>query len=71
MTSENGQDLDQQSALLLLMIQQQPPLLPPPRLALHPLLPHTLRFGEVESGRSTRSAEPGPKYLSVPCLEDK
>lgn len=69
MTSENGQDLDQHSALRLLMIQQ-PPLLPL-RPAPHPPLPHTLRFGEVESGRSIRSSEPGPKSLSVPCLEDK
>lgn len=69
MTSENGQDLDQHPALRLLMIQQ-PPLLPL-RPALHPPLPRTHRFGEVESGRSIRSSEPGPKSLSVPCLEDK
>lgn len=69
MTSENGQDLDQHPALRLLTIQQ-PPLLPL-RPALHPPLPRTLRFGEVESGRSIRSSEPGPKSLSVPCLEDK
>lgn len=41
------------------------------RLALPPLPPHTLRFGEMEPGQSTRSAEPGPKSLSVPCLAEE
>lgn len=69
MTGKNGQDLDRLSALLPLMTQRQ--LGPVPRPAPRPLLPRTLRFGETESGRSSRSAEPGPKCPSVPCLRDK
>ena len=71
MTAESEQNLDQQSAPLLLTIQILLPLLqllllPPPllRLALlRPPPPHTLRSGGMEPGRSTHSAESGPKSL--------
>lgn len=69
-TSESGQDLDRQSALLLLTIQLLLQVLQQ-QLALPLLLPpHTAHFGEMESGQSTHSAEPGPKSPSVPCLAE-
>lgn len=61
-----GPDLDRPSAPLPPMTQRAPG--PLPRPAPRPPLPRTLRFGGMESGRSSRLAEPGPGCLSEPCL---
>lgn len=61
-----GPDLDRPSAPLPPMTRWPPG--PLPRPAPRPPLPRTLRSGGMESGRSSRSAGPGPRCPSEPCL---